>query len=171
DKNLLVAIGDNSGFNFNSEYGDSRRTSGNTNDLRGSILRIKPKSDGTYTIPKGNLFPEGTPDTRPEIYIMGVRNPWRLSLDSKTGWIYWGEVGPSTDEFNLAREAGNFGWPFYIANNERNLSAEIDYDTTRIINESPYNTGLLELPSPPVPAMAWYDRNPSEIFPIPGSGS
>ena len=36
---------------------DSRRTSGNTNDLRGKILRIKPEADGTYSIPPGNLFP------------------------------------------------------------------------------------------------------------------
>lgn len=169
--NLLIAIGDNSGTNINSEYGDSRRTSGNTNDLRGSILRIKPQPDGSYTIPEGNLFPEGTANTRPEIYVMGVRNPWRLSMDSKTGWLYWGEVGPSTDEFNVAREAGNFGWPFFIANNEKYLKVEPDYDTLHIINDSPYNTGLKELPSKPVAALAWYDRNPSEIFPVPGSGS
>jgi cytochrome c len=31
---------------------------------------------------------------RPEIYIMGNRNPWRVSIDSKTGFLYWGEVGP-----------------------------------------------------------------------------
>ena len=42
DRNLLIAVGDNSGFNIKMEDGDSRRTSGNTNDLRGSILRIKP---------------------------------------------------------------------------------------------------------------------------------
>ena len=169
--NLLIAIGDNSGFNINAEFGDSRRTSGNTNDLRGSILRIKPEPDGTYTIPEGNLFPEGTPNARPEIYIMGVRNPWRLSMDSKTGWLYWGEVGPSTDEFNIAQEAGNFGWPFFIADNERYLKVETDYDTSAIVNDSPYNTGLSELPANPVPALAWYDRNPSETFPVPGSGS
>src|SRR5690606_2445117 len=169
DGNLLLAVGDNSGFNINNKNGDSRRTSGNTNDLRGSILRIKPEPDGTYSIPEGNLFPKGTPNTSPEIYIMGVRNPWRLSMDSKTGWLYWGEVGPSTDEFNFAREAGNFGWPFFIADNQKHLKIETDYDTLQIINDSPYNTGLSELPPNPVPALAWYDRNPSEIFP--GSGS
>lgn len=169
--NLLIAVGDNSGTNINTELGDSRRTSGNTNDLRGSILRIRPQPDGTYTIPEDNLFPEGMPNTRSEIYIMGVRNPWRLSMDSKTGWLYWGEVGPSTDEFNVARKAGNFGWPFFIADNEKFLKVETDYDTLNIINESPYNTGLKELPPNPVPALAWYDRNPSQIFPVPGSGS
>ncbi|EPR67043.1 PQQ-dependent sugar dehydrogenase [Cyclobacterium qasimii] len=169
--NLLIAIGDNSGFNINAEDGDSRRTSGNTNDLRGSILRIKPQPDGTYSIPEGNLFPKGMEKTRPEIYIMGVRNPWRLSLDSQTGWLYWGEVGPSTDEFNRAREAGNFGWPYFIANNQKNTAIKTEYDTLKIVNNSQYNTGLVELPSNPVPSIAWYDRNPAEAFPIPGSGS
>lgn len=169
--NLLLALGDNSGFNIKNKEGDSRRTSGNTNDLRGSILRIKPQRDGTYTIPEGNLFAAGMPNTRPEIYIMGVRNPWRLSLDSKTGKLYWGEVGPSTDEFNSADKAGNYGWPYFIANNEKYLKVDTDYDTSAIVNDSPYNTGLSELPANPVPALAWYDRNPSEIFPIPGSGS
>ena len=49
------------------EQFDARRSSGNTNDLRGKILRIKVKEDGTYEIPEGNLFPVGTAKTRPEI--------------------------------------------------------------------------------------------------------
>ena len=46
---------------------DSQKSAGNANDLRGKILRIHPQADGTYTIPPGNLFPSGTPNTRPEI--------------------------------------------------------------------------------------------------------
>ena len=42
------------------EQYDARRSSGNTNDLRGKIIRIKIKDDGTYEIPEGNLFPKGT---------------------------------------------------------------------------------------------------------------
>ncbi|HEV8508636.1 MAG TPA: PQQ-dependent sugar dehydrogenase, partial [Chitinophagaceae bacterium] len=71
---------------------DDQRGSGNTNDLRGKILRIHPENDGTYSIPEGNLFPKGTAQTKPEIYVMGDRNPWRVSIDSKTGYLYWGEV-------------------------------------------------------------------------------
>jgi glucose/arabinose dehydrogenase len=67
---------------------------------------------------------------RPEIYTMGNRNPWRLTIDSKTGWLYWGEVGPdggrddpkrgarAYDEFNQARKAGNFGWPYFGGDNK-----------------------------------------------------
>ena len=94
--NLFIAIGDNTnphnpGY-YNSiderkgrEYWDAQRTAGNTNDFRGKILRIHPEPDGTYTIPEGNLFPKGTPGTKPEIYVMGCRNPYRIGVDIKNG--------------------------------------------------------------------------------------
>ncbi|SHG06829.1 cytochrome c [Fodinibius roseus] len=183
DDNLMVSIGDNTALGDSpsdaprKEIYDPQRTAGNTNDLRGSIIRIKPEPDGTYSIPEGNLFSEGTPKTRPEIYIMGVRNPMRLSIDSKTGWLYWGEVGPSTDEFNQARKAGNFGWPYFLANNKKFLdyfpdgSANTYFDSTNIVNNSPFNTGLGNLPVSPVPALVWYSRDKSDDFSIPGTGS
>ncbi|MEP7323496.1 MAG: ThuA domain-containing protein, partial [Saprospiraceae bacterium] len=59
---------------------DAQKSSANTNDLRGKILRIKLKSDATYEIPPGNLFKPGTPKTRPEIFVMGCRNPFRFSI-------------------------------------------------------------------------------------------
>ena len=61
---------------------------------------------------------------------MGVRNPFRLSVDHKSGWLYWGDVGPDSrqadpqrgpiglDEWNRARAAGNFGWPYCIGDNQ-----------------------------------------------------
>ena len=112
---------------------DARRTSGNTNDLRGKILRIKPEADGTYSIPPGNLFPPFESDpakTKPEIYTMGHRNPFRIQVDQETGWVYNGEVGPDAgnenanrgprgyDELNQIRQAGNMGWPYCIADNK-----------------------------------------------------
>src|SRR5438874_5883683 len=72
---------------------DSRRTAANSNDLRGKIIRIHVKADGSYEIPDGNLFPRGEAKTRPEIYVMGNRNPYRISVDPKNGFFYWGEVG------------------------------------------------------------------------------
>ena len=63
---------------------DAQRSSANTNDLRGKVLRIRPAADGTYTIPAGNLFAPGTANTRPEIYTMGTRNPYRISVDPET---------------------------------------------------------------------------------------
>ncbi|UWX54513.1 PQQ-dependent sugar dehydrogenase [Maribacter litopenaei] len=106
--NLFMTIGNNTAnppqgtSNLDERPGhetsDDQRIAGNSNDLRGSIIRIHPEDDGSYTIPEGNLFPEGTPKTRPEIYTMGHRNPWRISIDNETGFIYWGEVGPDASE-------------------------------------------------------------------------
>ena len=82
--NLFLSTGDNSNP-FANGYApiderpgrmpwDAQKSSASTNDLRGKILRIHPEPDGSYTIPTGNLFPPGTPKTRPEIYTMGHRN-------------------------------------------------------------------------------------------------
>ena len=109
DSLLYVAIGDNTNADDpfkegvqpvderpGHELADDQGTAANTNDLRGKILRIRPERDGSYSIPEGNLFPEGTPKTKPEIYVMGLRNPYRLTIDMKTNFLYWGEVGPDT---------------------------------------------------------------------------
>ena len=39
-------------------------------------------------------FPKDGSDGRAEIFVMGCRNPWRMSVDERTGFVYWGEVGP-----------------------------------------------------------------------------
>ena len=108
---------------------DAQRTSGNTNDLRGKVLRIKVNANGTYSVPAGNLFAPGTANTRPEIYAMGFRNPFRMSVDKATGVVYLGDYGPdagSTDpsrgpsgqvEFNRIASPGNYGWPYCTGNN------------------------------------------------------
>ncbi|MGB5554106.1 MAG: ThuA domain-containing protein [Flavobacteriaceae bacterium] len=168
---------------------DARRSSGNTNDLRGKILRIKMKEDGTYSIPEGNLFAVGTEKTRPEIYTMGHRNPYRISVDPKKGHLFWGEVGPDAnndslgtrgprgyDEMNLALKAGNFGWPLFIGNNyayndydyETGQSGQA-FDPAAPINDSKNNTGLRELP-PTTPAYIYYPYAETPDFPQVGTG-
>ncbi len=142
DGNLFLSLGDDTNPFESDNYNpiderkgrgvpwDAQATSANSNDLRGSIIRITPQADGSYSIPEGNLFPVGTPGTRPEIYVMGNRNPFRISIDQKNGYLYWGEVGPDAgadslgrgpmgyDEVNQARKAGFFGWPYFIADNK-----------------------------------------------------
>jgi cytochrome c len=167
-------------------YGDAMRSAGNTNDLRGKILRIRLTENG-YEIPDGNLFPVGAAKTRPEIYVMGCRNPFRTSIDPKTGTIYWGEVGPDAgepspkgprghDELNQAKKAGNFGWPFVIADNQP--YPIYDFATKTIgpmtapaapINPGHRNTGLRELP-PAQPALIYYPYAETPTFPALGSG-
>ena len=162
------------------ENSDDQRTGGNTNDLRGKILRLHPEDDGTYTIPEGNLFPADLEGARPEIYTMGHRNPWRVSVDSKTGYIYWGEVGPDAaedtdagprgyDEFNQAKGPGFFGWPYFIADNKPYVdSLGRTFNAQEPVNHSPNNTGLEELP-PALGAFIWYPYGYSEEFPLLGS--
>lgn len=171
------------------EVHDSQRTAANTLDFRGKILRIHPEPDGTYRIPPGNLFAPGTAKTLPEIYIMGCRNPFRFSIDEATGWLVWGDVGPDAlesspergpagfDEFNLARQAGNFGWPYFIGDNKPYRRFDFDtqvpgetFDPAHPVNASRNNTGLHDLP-PAQPALIWYPPGPSTRFPTLGSGA
>lgn len=73
---------------------DAQKSAANTSSYSGKILRIRPTPEGGYEIPEGNLFPADGSAGRPEIYAMGCRNPWRMTVDQKTGYVYWGEVGP-----------------------------------------------------------------------------
>ncbi|HJQ66341.1 MAG TPA: ThuA domain-containing protein, partial [Gemmatimonadales bacterium] len=199
--NLYLSTGDNTNpFKVNyapideragRDPWDAQKSSANTNDLRGKIIRIHPEPNGTYTIPDGNLFAKGTGGTRPEIYTMGHRNPYRISIDQHTGFLYWGEVGPDAgndsagqgprgyDEINQARGPGNYGWPYFIGNNQAyNKTRFLDSSTTETgplfdaalpVNTSPNNTGLNMLP-PARGAYIWYPYAPTPDFPIVGTG-
>jgi PKD repeat protein len=157
---LHLTTGDNTSSSDNGGYSphderpgrndyDAQDSAANTNDLRGKMLRIIPRSDDagdenppesstgmSYDIPDGNLFGEGGkyptatyPDaaagkTRPEIFVMGLRNPYRLGTDPDSDAVYWGEVGPDSrtndpnrgprhqEEFNRTTKAMNGGWPY-----------------------------------------------------------
>jgi cytochrome c len=190
--NLYIGVGDNCppidevpiDRRPGKKISDALRSAGNTNDLRGKVLRIHPEPDGTYTIPKSNLFPDGK-GGRPETYAMGCRNPFRIQVDPKTGWLYFGDVGcnvdvkfgsPGFDEINQARTAGNYGWPLF---NGPNIPfRDYDFATKQLgppwdvknpVNQSPNNTGAKTLP-PPIPAFIWYSTIPSKEFPELGSG-
>ncbi|GLW06468.1 glycosyl hydrolase [Microtetraspora sp. NBRC 13810] len=200
DENLYFAVGDNTNSggdsagmapiderpSRNPQY-DAQRTSGNTDDLRGKINRIHPENNGTYTVPAGNLFAPGTAQTRPEIYVMGLRNPYRIWVDREAGdTLYWGEVGPDAgatianrgpaayDEFNRATGPGNYGWPYCggpnVAYNDWNFATNSPRGwfpcggTTGPVNDSPRNTGLRQLP-PTKPALVWEQHGGSKEWP------
>lgn len=194
DGNLFLTVGNNRGNNQTSHTDeregrsawDDQGGASNSNSLEGKILRIHPEPDGSYTIPEGNLFPPGTPNTRPETYTMGHRNAWRVSVDSETGYIYWGEVGPdvrqasdraplSYDEFNQARGPGYFGWPYFIGDSAYPVwdyvadAARPVLDPNHPVNNSPNNTGIKELP-PMAPTFIYYPYGESEKYPALGSG-
>lgn len=197
--NLYLSTGDNTnpfesdGFSPSDErpgrsVWDAQKSSANTNDLRGKIIRIKPEADGTYSIPAGNLFEDDNPKTRPEIYVMGLRNPFRISIDQRTGHLYWGDVGPDAgedgssrgpkghDEINQAKKPGNWGWPYTRGNNKpywdydfANKKPVRAFDPDNLINNSPNNTGIQKLP-PAQESFIWYGYDASEEFPWLGQG-
>ncbi|GAA2109825.1 hypothetical protein GCM10009780_64570 [Actinomadura alba] len=156
---------------------DAQRSSGNTNSLTGKVLRIHPEPDGTYTIPNGNLFPPGTAQTRPEIYAMGFRNPFRVGIDPKTHKLMVANYGPdagspsatrgpqNTVEWEILNKPGNYGWPYCVGNNTPYIDYNFatgqsgaPFNCANPVNNSPNNTGLTNLP-PAIPADVYYHYN------------
>ena len=208
DGNLYIGSGDAnssggssgySGNNWTQEYQgvsfqDARHTSGNTNNLNGKIIRIHPEPDGTYTIPEGNLFTgqeEGGGKTRPEIYVMGVRNIARIAWDPVNDWLTAAWVGPDAgapspelgpakyETATIITSAGNQGWPYCMGNKQpyrdrSNVDANVLtgwYDCDNLKNESPRNTGLVNIP-PARDSMIWYSpQGGGPVYPERTDGS
>ncbi len=211
--NLLFSAGDDTNPHDapNDGYGpiywkepgkDAQKSAANTNDLRGKINRIHPEAAQVagkwYTIPAGNFkdaFASFYTDAelakvRPEIYTMGMRNPYRFTVDNKTGWVIWGEVGPDAnddnpargrmghDELNVALKPGFFGWPY--CNGNQFAYNNVDYsgatavngakfDCALPVNNSPNNTGVNKLPPSQAPVV-WYAGNNKIDFKEMGNG-
>ncbi|MGI5522417.1 ThuA domain-containing protein [Micromonospora sp. CA-259024] len=202
DGNLYIGTGDDTPPNLDPNWQgyapldwrsgksnlDAARTAGNTNDLRGKLLRIRPSASGGYTIPTGNLYPQGTAQTRPEVYAMGFRNPFRFSIDPANGWVYLADYGPDRNppttnrgpeglvELNVIKSAGNYGWPFCHGDNQPYAPFNPDtgvvgakFNCNAPVNNSPNNTGLVNL-KPVVAPNIWYGYGTSPTFPELGSG-
>ncbi len=186
--NLYITTGDNGGGpgiddRWSSHpSNDAARTSGNTADLRGSVLRITPEPDGGYSIPEGNLFPRAeygaeidTGLVKPEIYAMGFRNPFIVSVDEHTGSLFVGDYGPGGNwdadtgpvglaTWHLLCEPAFAGWPFFKGYYPYR---RYDYEAgepgrvfwqDNVRNDSRNNTGLEYLP-PVTPATVWQAQN------------
>jgi glucose/arabinose dehydrogenase/PKD repeat protein len=197
--NLFITTGDNTnpfesqGYTpiderSGREAFDAQRTSANTNSLSGKLLRITPQPDGTYTVPAGNLFPPGTAQTRPEIYGMGFRNPFRIGIDPATDHLMLADYGPDAGGGNAARgpdgrvewsvisQPGNYGWPYCHADNTAYVNWDFatnsgsgSFDCANPVNTSPNNTGLTQLP-PAIGAQIWYGKQPQTAWPAFGTG-
>ncbi|MEO3872836.1 PQQ-dependent sugar dehydrogenase [Nonomuraea sp. B12E4] len=198
--NLYLSTGDDTNPFFSDGYTpidegadrnpafDAQRSSGNTNDLRGKILRVNVRADGSYSIPRGNLFPPGTPGTRPEIYAMGLRNPFRIELNRSNGDLYVADYSPDADEaspqrgpaghgkWTTIRRAGNYGWPYcatarlpYVDYDFATGVSGSPFNCAAPVNASPHNTGRRALP-PVVQPDVWFSYGPSQEFPELGTG-
>jgi hypothetical protein len=89
DGYLYIGMGDGGSGN------DPQNRAQNLNELLGKMLRINVD----------------VPDSHPEIFAYGFRNPWRFSFDHLTGELYVGDVGQSTrEEIDIVTQGGNYGW-------------------------------------------------------------
>jgi glucose/arabinose dehydrogenase len=184
--NLFLSTGDDTNPFFSDGYAplddrpgrnpafDARRSAGSTNDLRGKLLRIRVGPAGGYTTPAGNLFPRGRAGTRPEIFAMGLRNPFRFAVNRTNGDVYVGDHSPDNPEPNplrgpaghgrwmLIRQPGNYGWPFCVTPDLPYVDYDFEtggsgepFDCTAPVNDSRLNTGLRRLPEVIQPDV-WY---------------
>jgi glucose/arabinose dehydrogenase/PKD repeat protein len=198
--NLFLSTGDDTNPFFSDGYipiderpernpaFDTQRGAANTNDLRGKVLRIKVRSNGSYSIPSGNLFRPGTPKTRPEIYAMGLRNPFRFAVNRATGEVYLADYSPDAQAADPARgpagqgrwmvidKPANYGWPYcvtpdlpYVDYDFATGQSGAAFDCAHPVNDSPHNTGLRRLPPVQQPEV-WYSYGISPKFPGLGEG-
>jgi glucose/arabinose dehydrogenase len=110
DRKLYVALGDGvPGAGPASAAQDS-------GSFMGKMLRLDVDAAEPYAVPADNPY-VARPGWRPEIWQLGLRNPWRWSFDRETGDLYIGDVGEDlleeVDVLEAPVEGGNnFGWPF-----------------------------------------------------------
>jgi len=109
DNNLYIGMGDG------GSGGDPLNNGQTPGTLLGKLLRIDVESGvQPYKIPPGNPFLLSA-GYLPEIWALGLRNPWRFSFDRGTGDLYIGDVGQGNFEEIDFRPAGdpggrNYGW-------------------------------------------------------------
>jgi glucose/arabinose dehydrogenase len=109
DGHLYLGTGDG------GSGGDPEGNAQSRNSLLGKLLRIDPRKNGGYSVPKSNPFRSGG---KGEIYALGLRNPYRFSFDRRSGDIYIGDVGQElweeVDRASQGNLAGaNFGWDIF----------------------------------------------------------
>src|SRR5688572_7808238 len=168
---------------------DAQRSAANTNDLRGKILRIHVNPAGSYTSVAGNPFyGDASQLTLDEIYVMGLRNPFRIEYNKETGELYMADYSPDANtpnplrgpagqgKWSIVTEAANFGWPYcataelpYVDYNFATGVSGAPFNCDNPVNTSPNNTGLTQLPTVTQPDV-WYTYTLSAEFPELGTG-
>jgi len=121
DGYLYIALGDG------GNGGDPGNRAQSLNTLLGKMLRIDVNSGSPYAIPSDNPFlNDGDPNTLPEIWAYGLRNPWRFSIDTTNQDIWIADVGQNEyEEINkIPVSVGgiNYGWKCYEGDHEYNTT-------------------------------------------------
>jgi len=112
DGMLYVGMGDGGSQHDPDNYGQRAEV------LLAKMLRIDVTPREGYAVPKDNPF-VGVKGARPEIWALGLRNPWRFSFDRETGLLYAGDVGQDTwEEVDVVEKGGNYGWPIREGNDD-----------------------------------------------------
>ena len=122
DGYLYIGMGDG------GSGGDPERRALNVGELLGKILRIDPTASGDspYSIPPDNPF-VGVEGARPELWSVGLRNPWRFSFDRVTNDLWIADVGQGQwEEIDVAwadqgsGRGANFGWSAFEGSHRYN---------------------------------------------------
>lgn len=120
---LYISFGDGGG------QGDKHGEIGNGQNLNtwlGKILRVDINADSAYAVPKDNPF-VGKPNTKPEIWAYGFRNPYRFSFDKASGQLFAGDVGQDLwEEIDIVKKGGNYGWRITEGTHCYNPAADCD---------------------------------------------
>src|SRR5204862_6013523 len=107
---LYLGMGDTGPQQDPNGHGQNRQL------LLGKMLRIdvdRRDPGHAYAIPPDNPF-RGRTDTRPEIWALGFREPWRFSFDRETGDLWVGDVGQDrVEEVAIVRRGENHGWKVF----------------------------------------------------------
>ncbi|HLP43215.1 MAG TPA: hypothetical protein VK465_17050, partial [Fibrobacteria bacterium] len=109
---------------------------------------------------------------RPEIYVKGTRNPYSINVDPKTGWVVWGDFGPTqqrVEEVNLHTRPGYAGYPYWAGRNifvldKVNPWGSAGMDPKAPINNSRWNTGPKELPPAEPAVLAFAHEGPNSAL-------
>ena len=117
DGNLFVSIGD--GTSYNAMDPRTVRVQ-DIDNLSGKVLRIDPITGQGLS---DNPFYNGNPDAnRSKVYQLGLRNPFRMTVDPVSGQLFIGDVGwTQWEEINSGPAGANFGWPYYEGGSGVNL--------------------------------------------------
>ena len=137
DGYLYIAMGDG------GSGGDPNNNAQNKNQLLGKILRIDVNGAQPYAIPPSNPF-VGVPNTKPEIFAYGFRNPWRFSFDRLNGRLFAGDVGQGErEEVDIVTSGANYGWRIMEGSNCFNPSSNCPTaGLTLPISEYGHNEGV-----------------------------